>query len=49
MKPHRLALTNELVLAYGLDKHMDLHRPRPATDQELLMFHSPEYVDFIKR
>ncbi|KAJ2538428.1 histone deacetylase, partial [Coemansia sp. RSA 1878] len=28
MKPHRLTLTNHLVLNYGLHKHMDVFEPR---------------------
>ena len=49
MKPHRLALTHELVLKYGLNNHMKMYRPAPATYQDLLMFHSEEYIDFLKR
>ncbi len=49
MKPHRLALTHELVLQYGLDKKMVMYRPRAATQQELLMFHSDDYIDFLQR
>lgn len=49
MKPHRLALTNELVLQYGLQAQMKLYRPVPATQQELLMFHSEDYIDFLRR
>lgn len=49
MKPHRLALTHELVVGYGLDQHMDLYRPHTASEQELLMFHSEDYVSFLKR
>jgi hypothetical protein len=25
MKPHRLAMTHQLVLGYGLHKHMEVH------------------------
>lgn len=49
MKPHRLALTHELVLRYGLHDRMRMYRPAPATQQDLLMFHSEEYVDFLRR
>lgn len=49
MKPHRLALTHELVLQYGLMSQMRVYRPVPASPQELLMFHSEEYVDFLRR
>ncbi|KAG5437912.1 hypothetical protein PCANB_000258 [Pneumocystis canis] len=49
MKPHRLTLTNHLILGYGLHKYMDIYRPRRATDEELEQFHSVEYIDFLKR
>lgn len=49
MKPHRLALTHELVVGYGLDREMDLYRPHVCSEQELLMFHSDDYVRFLKR
>lgn len=49
MKPQRLALTHELVFQYGLHSRMNLYGLRPATDSELLMFHSREYVEFLKK
>lgn len=47
MKPARLTLTNRLVLAYGLHKHMDVYTPREATKEELEMFHDSDYVNFL--
>src|SRR4051812_15941045 len=49
MKPHRLTLTNHLVLGYGLHKHMDVFEPRPASADELKAFHDDDYVDFLSR
>ncbi|EFA85400.1 histone deacetylase family protein [Heterostelium album PN500] len=49
MKPHRLCLTNSLVLNYGLHKKMDVYKARRADKQDLLKFHSPEYIDFLER
>ena len=49
MKPHRLAMTHQLVLAYGLHERMTCLRPRKATPAELAQFHSPEYVRFLER
>eukprot|EP00012_Vannella_robusta_P010640 CAMPEP_0206198044 /NCGR_PEP_ID=MMETSP0166-20121206/9403_1 /ASSEMBLY_ACC=CAM_ASM_000260 /TAXON_ID=95228 /ORGANISM="Vannella robusta, Strain DIVA3 518/3/11/1/6" /LENGTH=379 /DNA_ID=CAMNT_0053615823 /DNA_START=1 /DNA_END=1137 /DNA_ORIENTATION=+ len=49
MKPHRLSLTHNLVMSYGLDKHMQVYRPHRATEEELMLFHTEDYVDFIKR
>jgi histone deacetylase HOS2 len=49
MRPHRLELTNQLVLGYGLHNRMTMHAPRRATEDELLQFHDSDYVDFLKR
>jgi len=48
MKPHRLALTHNLVLAYGLYRKMEIYRPYRASEADLTTFHLPEYVDFLK-
>lgn len=47
MKPWRLTLTKQLVLAYGLEYAMQLYEPRPATKEELGLFHDREYLDFL--
>ncbi|KAJ2848633.1 histone deacetylase [Coemansia brasiliensis] len=49
MKPHRLTLTNHLVLNYGLHKYMDVYEPRRATEEEIRQFHAADYIDFLKR
>ncbi|SCZ94996.1 BZ3500_MvSof-1268-A1-R1_Chr11-3g03531 [Microbotryum saponariae] len=49
MKPHRLTLTNHLVMGYGLHRKMDMYDPRPATADELQTFHDEDYVDFLSR
>ncbi|KAI9293968.1 histone deacetylase phd1 [Neoconidiobolus thromboides FSU 785] len=49
MKPHRLALTNDLVLRYDLHEKLDMYQPRKATDEEMKEFHTIDYVDFLKR
>lgn len=49
MRPHRLELTNQLVLGYGLHEHMTMHAPRKATEEELREFHDADYIDFLKR
>ncbi|KAF2186645.1 histone deacetylase 3 [Zopfia rhizophila CBS 207.26] len=47
MKPWRLTLTKQLVLAYGLEYTMDLYEPRPASFDELAIFHDREYLTFL--
>lgn len=49
MRPHRLELTNQLILGYGLHEKMSMHAPRKATEEELCNFHDGDYVDFLKR
>lgn len=49
MKPFRLMLTDNLVLGYGLQERMDCYEPRAASRDELLEFHSADYVDFLRR
>lgn len=49
MKPHRLTLTNHLVVGYGLHKQMDVFQPQTASKQDLTAFHSDDYVDFLSR
>ena len=51
LKIERLRLTYDLCRAYGLFDlpEADLIEPRPATEQEILQFHGPEYVEVLKR
>ena len=50
MKPHRLTLTNALVLGYGLDKQIhNVYNPRPATREELEAYHDSDYIDFLEK
>mmetsp|Transcript_16605 Transcript_16605/g.30441 ORF Transcript_16605/g.30441 Transcript_16605/m.30441 type:complete len:402 (-) Transcript_16605:1122-2327(-) len=49
MKPPRLLLTHNLVLSYGLYRKMDCFKPHRATAAEMAQYHSPEYVDYMRR
>lgn len=49
MKPFRLMLTDHLVIGYKLYEKMDLYMPRAASKEELLEFHSDDYVDFLQK
>jgi acetoin utilization protein AcuC len=51
LRPQRVTLTRELIAAYGLmeGEHVRETPPRPASDQELLLVHTPRYVDAVKR
>mmetsp|Transcript_16717 Transcript_16717/g.46703 ORF Transcript_16717/g.46703 Transcript_16717/m.46703 type:complete len:524 (-) Transcript_16717:103-1674(-) len=48
MKPHRIRMTHNLVLHYGLYREMEVYRPRKATDVDMMAFHSEEYIQFLK-
>ena len=50
MKPARLTLTNALVMGYGLHKQIHhIYDVRPATREELEMYHDRDYIDFLSR
>lgn len=42
-------MTHNLVANYGLDRNMDILRPKRATREQMAKFHSDEYVDFLNR
>jgi len=49
MKPHRLKMIHSLLMSYGVYKKLDVYRPHYADYQELTLFHSRDYIDFLKR
>ncbi|CAF2511644.1 unnamed protein product [Rotaria sp. Silwood2] len=48
MKPHRIRMTHNLILNYGLYRKMEVYRPHKAICDEMTRFHSDEYVKFIQ-
>ncbi|KAI9894295.1 MAG: histone deacetylase [Vezdaea aestivalis] len=48
MKPWRLTLTKQLVLAYGLHEAMDMYLCRAASVGEMAEFHKQNYLTFLK-
>ena len=49
MKPHRLRMTHQLLLAYGLYRKMEVYRPKLCTDIQMQRFHSEDYIEFLKK
>ena len=49
LQPIRVKLTMELISSTGLIEHCHLVPPRSATDEELGLVHSPEYIDLVKQ
>ncbi|KAI6182789.1 hypothetical protein M3Y97_00418900 [Aphelenchoides bicaudatus] len=48
MKPHRIRMTHSLLVAYGIYQKLDVFRPNPATFESLTMFHSDNYISFLR-
>ncbi|KAK7757005.1 histone deacetylase [Diatrype stigma] len=49
MKPHRIRLAHSLIMNYGVYKHMEIYRAKPATRLEMTQFHTDEYIDFLQK
>ena len=48
MKPHRIRMTHNLLLNYGLYQHMEIYRPNRATFEDITKYHSDDYIKFLK-
>ena len=42
MRPHRVRLTHNLVVRYGLFQHLNIFRPKPASKAHCLLTRSAE-------
>jgi len=49
MKPWRLTLCNKIVFSYGMHRAMDLYLTRNATQQELELFHTEDYIRALQK
>ncbi|CRK98232.1 CLUMA_CG011595, isoform A, partial [Clunio marinus] len=49
MKPHRLAVTNNLIVEYGLYKRMSVYKPFNAHPAHMKSFHKNEYIDLLQK
>ncbi|KAK3109513.1 histone deacetylase, partial [Teratosphaeriaceae sp. CCFEE 6253] len=49
MKPHRIRMAHSLIMNYGLYKHLEIYRAKPASRYEMTQFHTDEYVDFLQK
>ncbi|KAJ1501923.1 histone deacetylase, partial [Coelomomyces lativittatus] len=49
MKPFRIRMTDSLVINYGLYNKLQVHRPTPATFQQMTKFHTDDYIRFLQR
>eukprot|EP00268_Persea_americana_P014716 TRINITY_DN165_c1_g1_i1.p1 TRINITY_DN165_c1_g1~~TRINITY_DN165_c1_g1_i1.p1 ORF type:complete len:469 (+),score=75.97 TRINITY_DN165_c1_g1_i1:159-1565(+) len=47
MKPHRIRMAHNLIVHYSLHRLMEIHRPFPASPDDISRFHSSDYVEFL--
>jgi len=48
MKPHRIRMTHNLLLNYGLYRKMHIYRPHKAVFEDMTKYHSDDYVKFLR-
>lgn len=48
MKPHRIRMTHNLILNYGLYRKMEIYRPHKASADEMTKYHSDDYIKFLR-
>ena len=48
MKPHRVRMTHDLILAYDLFPKMRVMRPVRASPKDMTRYHSDEYIRFLQ-
>lgn len=48
MKPHRIRMTHNLLLNYGLYRKMEIYRPHKAAFEEMTKYHSDDYIKFLR-
>lgn len=48
MKPHRVRMTHNLVVNYGLYRRMEVFRPKPVSPGQMTRFHSDDYINFLR-
>eukprot|EP00002_Diphylleia_rotans_P009026 TRINITY_DN1903_c0_g1_i1.p1 TRINITY_DN1903_c0_g1~~TRINITY_DN1903_c0_g1_i1.p1 ORF type:complete len:438 (-),score=95.00 TRINITY_DN1903_c0_g1_i1:231-1544(-) len=48
MKPHRIRMTHDLIVNYGLFNKLEIFRPSLAKESDMTKFHSDDYVSFLK-
>lgn len=48
MKPHRVRMTHNLVVNYGLYRKLEVFRPNLISSTAMTRFHSDDYISFLK-
>ena len=47
-QPHRVRMTHNLVVNYGLYRQMEVFRPKPVSRDQMTRFHSDDYINFLR-
>jgi len=48
MKPHRIRMTHNLLVNYGLYRKMQIYRAARTSQEDMTRFHSDDYIKFLK-
>ncbi|KAF7477213.1 Hypothetical predicted protein [Marmota monax] len=48
MKPHRICMTHNLLLNYGLYRKMEIYRPHKTNAEEMTKYHSDDNIKFLR-
>ncbi|CAN8071327.1 unnamed protein product [Agarophyton chilense] len=48
MKPHRMRMTHNLLVAYGVAEKMEVIATPRASERDMTRFHADEYISFLK-
>lgn len=48
MKPIRMKMAHQLIVNYGLYRKMDVYEPHTASLNELMNFHTQDYIEYIE-
>jgi len=48
MKPHRIRMTHQLLLSYGLYKKIKVYKPYEMKPKDMTIFHADDYIDFLQ-
>jgi hypothetical protein len=49
MRPHRVRMTHNLIVEYGLYKKMNIFRPELVSAAHMTRFHSDDYIHFLRQ
>jgi histone deacetylase 1/2 len=48
LQPHRVRMTHNLIVNYGLFRKMDCFRPKLITAGQMTRFHTDDYINFLR-